>query len=463
MRRAVTLSSSTISAPVAAAQTAVVSGVAASAPPSRSRRGVTTVQPGMEDVPGLAPPPAGAPVAIPVSHASPHPPQAPLTHHTVAVEDVAWTPASPSQSVDYTMPQKQSRTRRVLGLFSRHKSAPVEQLPLAQVGAADRTGSPPTSFREPTVSAKSLTREERRQREKDFNRRAKKLRVKIEEKVCELKRVAETMRQASRQGMLLGADKDPAATGSITPAQFALLQDQQGELGAELLRLKADYLSFTGQPYDDKTAPSRSRFARWGRGKAPLPTPTSSVSSSSASSLVPPGRKALPSSPSQSQVIDLSDEEQLHAPFAAPPQFPAPERASRQSSRCVALTRLPPSFWQQPSQATELRRAVSWRNRVSAGMALLCQRRFWAAAWAQLVDDLCDADFDVGVTSQRTLHLRNVCRSGPADSTSAVARDTLALAKAMLVLGLVVLGLVLVQTLQPLRVRLLGGLVSLII
>lgn len=456
------------------------------------RRGVTTVQPGMEDAVvttanavtspavtqhiGIAG--SGIAAAVPVSaaiHSSPLPSTASAASHhwddgghVYPNSPATVASSNATAAANAEQHSKPSRTRRVLGLFSRSKTG--NQVPSERdMHGQDRSVSPSTSQRQ-------MTREERRQREKDFNTTAKKLRVKIEEKVCELKRVAETMRQASRQGMLLGdsgnsnvnsstsssanaaaigggsnsasagsgnsfsSNRDPGSSSSnnnITPAQFALLQDQQGELYADLQRLKHEYQSFTGAAYDDKQATRHSRFGRWGRSKA---------------SSKPSGK--LQASPSVSQIIDLSDDETLsgamqsnlnsilansgvNAAGTANLGLPMPERAVRQTSRThppaqsqqalqqfpnwpVKITRLPPSFWMQPVPIQQMSRAVSMTARWKRAMQQLSDLSFWMRAWQHLAQDLLRENSEESFSQNQ----RNIARLGPvADADGAVARD----------------------------------------
>lgn len=555
----------------------------------RVGRGVTTVQPGMEDIPGLTGLASSAAVASTTGSMS-----------ASASVNNSPLPAANSNAVAMTghasddlhietgpggQQAKASRARRVLGLFSRSKTQTISSSDQQHYydhnnhisNTSNRAGSPSHSYREPHASSnghpssqsqlqlhqisnsnKHLTREERRQREKDFNTTAKKLRVKIEEKVCELKRVAETMKTASRQGMLLGNTENNStninginnnsnhanhntyvnasntssnssnnssasnssnntnngnSSNSITPAQFALLQDQQGELSAELQRLKNEYQHFTGVSYEDSKTP-RSRFRRWGRSNTTANNSNNNASLKAALTTNANNKSHAMSSPGQSNLmmVDVNDDDF----FALPPNcnqllsqssqmsqsfyhsnssnsnhhYPAlPVEVSRQTSRHMIVTRQPPSFWTQPLRHKEVSRAASLRHRLTLAVSLLMQKRFWQRAFSALLEELSsdintgcgdshniivrdttDSDNSIsnandnyyayGTLTTRHQHLCNVSRFGPGDMASAVARDTQVLVQSLLVLFIVLFGLLLGELLQPLRVLLLKSVLA---
>lgn len=461
-------------------------------PQQRSHnRGVTTVQPGMEDMQ--------------------------VNSNLFALDDGHGS--LPSSSAQHPEKEKHSRARRMLGLFSRNKSSmepgldhsssssvpaslspsqPLgkslarkesgyrgfspgkrsvpssdnsslehysspEQLALpialassttlggtvhssgAQTGGnSSNMSSAPSS--EPNASRrdKSMTREEKRLKEKDFNIKLKKLRVKIEEKMCEVKRVTEKLREANKQGIVLttvnnnnsangninsssnaasSADSETKTTTSgITPAQYALLQGQQGDLSVELQRLKNEYVAFAGMSYEDSKQRRRA-FARFrGLRSKPASLPPHQVES---------GRGELSWDEELSQSAVFTE-----GITASPSRLPASFTVYSETGAAVlpasaTTISLAPAHWLQPRTEKEV-------SLVPTVLRLLSSVRFWKHVVASALDELHWGD-----SPQRQLR--------PSGRAALIARNLTTVLQTAFAVAVMVAGLLAIQLLQQWR------------
>lgn len=389
------------------------------------KRGVTTVQPGMEDFPPnvntdsadeeIKPNTTTAAAVVPKKrlrdyfsrsktskenntvtsshHPLPNPPTAASTAAASANAELSTGSNNKRSASPAKLPLPRSTTgdqQPTTGtMFRSFSPAPpnrpsdgggnfsdTEQLPANHNGKKDR----------------HAIKEAKRERKKAINAEAMKLRESIEAREFELKRLSETIKAAKG----LQGGKERLEKLGITPAQFSLLQGQHLELSTKLATMKMQYGDLTECSYEDAKHRRSGLRRLWG-SRRPSATNAkdgkegSAKDGSSHLTLHSPGNTTtsngitellLADDNSTSPTSTPSREAQQHARYASPFKDSNSSATGSVSNSGVSKPGLRPSAWMiQTRQTTSLHRQV----------LTLFKPVFWRALFRSIADELIQA------------------------------------------------------------------------
>lgn len=226
---------------------------------SKGRRGVTTVQPGMEDV------------VVAVSSDQ--------NERNLSNDSIPPTPSDLQRSPSTT------KSKSMLGIFRRKgekEKEIVESAPNARARSPLRFENSKAEYATPVKLQESPVDKTRKRastekkRDRSTNSEATILRSQIAATEYELSRLSKTMRKK----IIINnpaVSTNPQAIGQkiekhhITSSEYSGLQDQQSELQRKLQSLRQRHVELTGETYEQSKA-SRSSLMRWrslgGKNKA---------------------------------------------------------------------------------------------------------------------------------------------------------------------------------------------------